>query len=197
MIFLEKFLNHYIHLDPASKDRSKKLYDKKILIHLLGIDCYLLLIFQSDGAHLTLHSTLPMNDADVVIRATPLSLLQLKLSKNRRALFAKTVTIEGDMVLAQQLSDFFDGIEVDWEEYFSKIVGDFPAHQTGKIIHHFKKSAASFYEKFTTQLNEYLHEEMNFFPPKEALQDFYQDIDDFRLHIDRLSVRIKQLEKRL
>jgi len=193
MMFLEKLLNQYLALDPASQDRAKNLYGKNFKINLTGINIILLLTFDNNGAHLIINPKL-VDEFDLTITATPLSLLQLKLAKNRRKFFANSVTVEGDMLLAQQLTDFFDGIQIDWEEYFSKIVGDLPASQTGILFKKFNKTAKILFEKLTAQVNEYLHEEINLFPSKEELQDFYSDVDTFRMDTDRLAEKFRLFE---
>ena len=49
---------------------------------------------------------------------------------------------------------------------------------------------------YKRQVNEYVHEEAEFFPAREALQDFFQDIDTLRMDADRLEARVERLLKK-
>jgi len=193
MIFLEKLLNQFLAFDPASKDRAKILRGKKIKIELIGVNSCFVIIFNEK--HISINKSMH-EESDLTIRATPLNLLQLKLSRDRRQLFRERIVIEGDMSLAQKLTDFFDGIEIDWEEHFSKIIGDMPAYHAGRFVRRMKEAGRTLQERIIKQFNEYLHEEIQFFPPREALNDFFHDIDAFCMSVDRLTARIKFLGER-
>ncbi|MDX1901591.1 MAG: SCP2 sterol-binding domain-containing protein [Gammaproteobacteria bacterium] len=218
--FLESTLNYYLNLDPASRERARDLVGKKIVIDLIGTGLLFQMVFlghsesfchprsschprESGDPEILCKILDPRfrgddkksgdDESDLTIRATPLSLLQLKLSKSRRQILAERVTVEGDMTLAQKFTDFFDEIDIDWEEIFSKWFGDVPAYHAMRMVKRLTEMGKNISGSLTQQLNEYLHEEIKHFPAKEALEDFYQDVDDFRSAVDRLSARVQQL----
>lgn len=206
MSFLERSLNRYLNLDPAFSDRARDLVGKKIVIELVGTGVTLLMAFDRGGVILRniVPNDLPMNSGrsfvaknapqddktDLIIRATPISLLQMKFSQSR-----PNIEIIGDAFLAQQFNQLFEEMDIDWEEILSKYIGDSPAYHTMQIFKRFKKTGKEVCDSLTRQFSEYLHEEINHFPAKEALQDFYQDVDEFVFAVDRLSARLKKLEE--
>lgn len=188
---LEKALNRYLALDPESSLRLQRLEQKTITIELPALKLCFQLSVHGKKIHLSAGETVT---AEIKIRGTPLNLLALALSRDKKqSFFADTVSIEGDAELGQQIINLFDQLEIDWEEHLSQVIGDLPAHEVGR----FSKSLFAWGKKAQTSLmqdvREYLHEEKAWFPPAEALEDFFCEIDELRLDVDRLEARVRQL----
>lgn len=189
---LQSILNHYLALDPESASRLLNMQNKSVKIELLDVNLIFQLIFTSDEIQLKTNDFIPAN---ATIRGTPISLMHMAISKdNRKKFFEDDVTIEGDVALGQKVIDLFDSLEIDWEEYLSHWIGDIPAHQTGRVVRHFKNFTQQFRKTITQNMNEYVHEEVNLCPPREALQDFFHDVDNLRMDTDRLEARIAKLQ---
>ena len=45
--------------------------------------------------------------------------------------------------------------------------------------------------------DEFVHEEMKWLPAREALQDFFNDIDTLRMDVDRIEAKIQHLNVKL
>ncbi len=189
---LQKALNHYLSLDPESAHKLQGLNHKVVTIELSGINISFQLYFIENQISIKHENFL---QANTIIKGTPLRLLQMSLSKNRKQFFADDVAIEGDLELGQQVIDLFDQLEIDWEEYLSQWVGDVPAHQIGRLARGIKQWTEKTRQIFCENMNEYIHEEIEFFPPKEALNDFFEDIDILRMDADRIEARMQILEK--
>jgi ubiquinone biosynthesis protein UbiJ len=189
---LEAAINRYLSLDPESHARLLALDDKLITIELLAVSYTLPL--KIAGGRIVILSE-PPEKPDVVIRGTPLSLLHMSLSEDRKQFFADDVQIEGNLELGQQIIDLFDEMEIDWEEHTSRVIGDIPAHQVGRFIKEAKAMIQRAKDSLTQNINEYVHEEKLIFPPKEALYDFFNDIDLLRMDADRLEARVMRLKK--
>lgn len=189
---LETAINRYLSLDPESHARLFALDGKLITIELLAISYTLPL--KIVGGKIVILSESP-EKPDVVIRGTPLSLLHMSLSEDRKQFFADDVQIEGDLELGQQIIDLFDEMEIDWEEHTSRVIGDIPAHQFGRFIKEAKAMMQRAKDSLMQNINEYVHEEKLIFPPKEALHDFFNDIDLLRMDADRLEARVMRLKK--
>lgn len=188
--FLQNLLNKFLHLDPESKYRIQPLQGKVVTIKLLGLNFDFQLIFHPDNIELkTSHFLQP----DTIIKGTPLTLLHMTLSKDRKSFFAEDVSIEGDLELGQAVIDLFDALDIDFEEYLSYFIGDIPSHQLGRLFNRVKnlnkRARATLFEN----MNEYLHEESNLFPAVEALNDFFHDVDTLRMDVDRIEARIQNL----
>ena len=191
---IDKILNAWLKLDPESSQKIKRLQGKVVSINLLGVNINCQMIFQDDKVSLRWHDFLP---EDLTISGTPLRLLQLKFTKDRKSFFSDDVTLKGDMTLAQDVLSIFDEWHPDLEEFASHWIGDIPAHKSGKLLRNLCKTAHDFKERIFDNFEEYLHEEIAICPPKEELQDFFADIDDLRLQVDRLEAKILTLRGRL
>ncbi len=192
---LQKALNAYLALDPESKQRLLKLQGKTVTLELLGTGVMFHLVFTEKEI---LVQTGELLTADTVIKGTPLRLVHMALSRdNRKKFFEDDVSIEGNAELGQEVIELFDHLEIDWEEQLSHWIGDTPAFHLGRLGRKLKAWSQKTREILLQDVNEYVHEEVNFFPPREALQDFFQDIDVLRLDVDRLEARVHLLQKML
>lgn len=186
----EALLNRYLALDPESQHRLAALDGKLIKIELTPTPIVLNLSIQSGKIHL---NNEVVDQPDVLIKGTPLSLLHMSMAKDRKQFFSDDVSIEGNLELGQQIIDLFDTLEIDWEEHLSKIMGDVSSHQLGRLARGVKDVMNRFQESLLQNVNEYVHEEALIFPPREALNDFFNDIDVLRMDADRLEARVKRL----
>jgi ubiquinone biosynthesis protein UbiJ len=192
---LQKALNAYLALDPESKRRIADLDGKVVTLELLATNVVLHLFF-ADGA-IQIQPGKPVL-ADTIIKGTPLRLLHLALTREQRQqFFSDDVSIQGNLELGQLVIDLFDHLEIDWEELLSRCIGDIPAHHVGRIADKFKSWTRMTRKIFSQDVSEYVHEEIDLFPPREALKDFYQDVDAMRMDTDRLEAKIKHLQKTL
>jgi ubiquinone biosynthesis protein UbiJ len=190
MKLIQSALNRYLSLDPESSGRVNALRGKKVLIECFFQDKkaeVFSLKFSEKEIEVTRH---PEETPDIIIKGTPISLLRMSLSKDKKKFFSDDVTIEGDLESGQQVIDLFDQLEIDWEEYLSKCVGDVPAHHVGNVVRDMKKFSKKFRDIMLRNVNEYVHEETEWFPTKEALQDFFAEIDKLRMDVDRLEARV-------
>jgi ubiquinone biosynthesis accessory factor UbiJ len=188
---LQKALNAYLALDPETVARLETMQGKLVKIELLAVNLEFYLAFQANSIQVMTESLAAPN---TIIKGTPLRLLQMAITKkNRQQFFSDDITIEGDLDLGQKVNELFDHLDIDWEEHLSKLIGDIPANFIGR----FAKQALAFNQQLRETLcldiNEYVHEEINWFPSKEALNDFFQDIDNIRMDVDRLDARIQHL----
>lgn len=124
--WLEKAINRYLALDPESQHRIAQLKNKVVTMELLGVPLTLQLFFSDKTIQLKWENFV---EPDLTIRGTPLNLLHMSLAppKKRKAFFAEDVIVEGNMELAQQVLAIFSELEIDWEDYFSRWIGDIPA----------------------------------------------------------------------
>jgi ubiquinone biosynthesis protein UbiJ len=193
---LEKALNRYLALDPESKRRIACLNNKKVTIELLHTPLIVQLNFVNETIHVNWQATC---NADIIIKGTPLNLLQLSVtpSAKRQRFFAEDVSVEGNMELAQSVLAIFDELEIDWEEFISEWLGDVSAHQLGRFARGIKGFGQRMRRTLARNVNEYVHEEINLFPPTDALQDFFHEVDELRMDLDRLEARTDSLSGKI
>lgn len=190
---LEKAINRYLALDSESRTRMALLEGKVVTLELRGISLTVQMLFIDKTIQLKWDD---FSEADLTIRGTPLNLIHLSLAPDQRQrFFAEDVVLEGNIELAQQVFAIFDELEIDWEEYISKWTGDVPAYQAGRFLRDLKRVGLRIRKTVSYNLNEYLHEEINFFPPVEQLENFFHDVDELRMDVDRLDARIQKLKE--
>lgn len=191
LAILNEAINAYLQLDPTSLSRLKKLEKKAILIELLPFNYFFYVELTDNKIILTKDSIYPIA---ATIRGTPLQMTAVMIAKdNRHQFFAEDIKIEGDAEIAQSVINLFDELQIDWEEYLSQLVGDVPSHHIGR----FAKSAMNWLKKSknTLRLNisDYLQEEIKCYPPKEEVENFYHEVDELRMAVDRLEARLRSV----
>lgn len=188
--WLEKILMKSLALDPESAARIQKLAGRVVKIELKGTPVRFQMIFKEGGVEWLWENFVP---EDLLIAATPLSFLQLKTARGREGFSSGDVTVTGNMLLAQEVMALFDQFDPDWEEWLSGWVGDVPAHSAGRLVRRIRGFAREAGQRLAGNVSEYLQEEAALCPPRRALQDFYRDVDDLRLSLDRLEARLTRL----
>lgn len=192
---LAKAINSYLRLDPESKPRLEKLRGKIIAIEFEPLSFTCQCVFDVHGVDIQAHT---IAAADTTIRGTPLQMLGTMLAHDKRQrFFADDLSIEGDAELGQQVVELFDALQIDWEEYLSHLVGDIPAYHAGNYLRKMKNWLGHADDSLTQNINEFVHEETNWLPSREALQDFFTDIDTLHTNVDRIEARIKKLSTQL
>jgi ubiquinone biosynthesis protein UbiJ len=127
-----------------------------------------------------------------------MQLMGALIDKERRhQFFADDLTIEGDAEFAQQVINLFDQVSIDWEEHASRIIGDVPAYQLSKLVSGVRGWLKKTSSNLKQDASDYLHEEAEWFPTREELQEFFSDIDNIRMDTDRLEARIAHVKSQL
>lgn len=192
---IEQSLNAYLQQDPRSKQRLKKLANKSIQITLQPFELSFYCQFSDERIFV---STDTLESISATIEGTPLQLLGAMIDKERRRqFFAEDLQMSGDAELAQAFVDLFDKVHIDWEEHASRLFGDASTHHMSQFASHvrgwFKKTT----KHLQVDISDYLHEEKEWFPIREDLQDFFSDIDQLRMDTDRLEARINLINAAL
>lgn len=189
---LNKVINAYLDLDPESSQRIRQLQGKAITIEFLPFHFTFQCAF--DENRMQLHADGKM-ETDTTIRGTPIQMLSMMITKDdRQRFFAEDIMIEGNAEFGQQVIELFDNMHIDWEEYMSHFIGDIPAYQAGRIFKNVSSWFGEAKKSFTENINEYIHEETRWLPAREALQDFFIEIDTLRMDTDRMEAKLKNLQ---
>jgi ubiquinone biosynthesis protein UbiJ len=191
---IEKSLNCYLTLDPESAARMKKLIGKTVSIEMQTHLPLPILFLYFDERNIRVLTETP-EKIDIKIKGTPLSLLRMSFTKDKKKFFSDDVSIEGNLELGQHVIDLFDQLEIDWEEHASHWIGDVPAHQVGRAVRSLKDVSQRLRQSLLRNINEYVHEEVDLFPPLEAVQDFFTEVDVIRMDVDRLEARLLKLKR--
>ncbi|PJE08039.1 SCP2 sterol-binding domain-containing protein [Legionella sp.] len=189
---LQKAINHALALDESMPAKISALHGKvlEIIVAPLGVNFYI--AFQHEELQL-LHDY--DGRPDTIIHSSPLGLIRLSFlpASQARSLFNDKIRMSGDVELGQQVKKLFDELDIDWEGHLAHFTGDVVAHQIGSVFRQglaFKKQLG---DSLRHNLSDYLHEELRLFPPREEIEDFFNDIDKLALDVERLQAHINQL----
>lgn len=192
---IQNALNRYIKLDPNSLKRIKSLQGKHVTICLSPFKTHFQVGFTETEIKLMAGES---EQTNIKIIGTPLQLMALAFTpKERHRFFAEDVSIEGNVVIANEVIQLFDQLDIDWEDEFARRLGDVPSYYMSDFFRRIKSLGEHVDESFTRNINEYLHEEINLLPDKNALETFYQEVDSLRMDVDRLEQRIQQIKNQM
>lgn len=188
---LETLLNQVIQLDPVSLHNLAKLTGKVIRIELRGLNLDFFIFPSGEG--LTIQSETDRN-VDVTISGAPFSLMVLFFDKNALPATHPDILIQGDIGSIHQLSAILRGLEIDWEEQLSRILGDISAHKINHLFNQTQEYAQDRLHSFQANCSEYLQEEIRLLPSATEVIYFMNQIDNLRDDIERLEKRLQRLQ---
>jgi ubiquinone biosynthesis protein UbiJ len=192
LIPFEKAINQALKLDESLLQQLQDLQGKVLLLIITPLSLSFFIHFTAEKvALLETYEDTP----DTTIESSPLGLIRLTLlpPSKARSLFNDTITISGDVELGNRIKQIFDTIDIDWEGHIAHFTGDAVAHQIGSIARQGLSFAKSVKNSFTRNMTSYLHEEVRLFPSREEINDFFNDIDELVLHVERIEAHVHQL----
>lgn len=193
---LEQLINGLIRLDANSATRLANYHGRVIAIEILGIGLTLYFVPQHDGQLQLLGSI--EGKPDCILSGAPLDLMRSGDSSQGAAqLFAGRVSIHGDSELAHRFGEILGGLDIDWEEQLSRLVGDVAAHEVGVHARRLGRWASASGQTLSRDLAEYLTEEARLLPTRYECEEFLAGVDQLRDDAERLAARIARLQKRL
>ncbi len=189
---IEKLLNRYLQLDTENFTRLQKLVGKTLAIELAGLELTFYLVISGRG--LQFSETIPY-PADAHVRGMPFSLVSLLVSSDPLTpIRSGDITITGDLEFVQQLQQWLKNLNIDWEAQLAHYLGDNISTKIADCFYEVKDWQQTNKRILTQNFSEYLQEEIRYFPPREEIYDFSQDIAELRLATDRLQARMQRLE---
>jgi len=189
---IELPLNRALQLDEHTLNSVVALKGKIIGIDLQVLNLQFYLAPNDDGIQVLSEIE---QEPDTTIRGTPLSLLHVAITKERDALIKGDVTIDGDMQLGQKFQRILNGLDIDWEEPLSKIMGDVAAHQVGEAIRGFAEFGRMALSSLSQSTAEYYQEETQDIVTSTELDRFNNGVDQLRADVDRMEARLSKLKE--
>ena len=183
--------NNYIALDPEAPDKLKAFDGKLICIEIRGLNRNLYLSV-SDSAITVIGEM--VGEPDTTISGSPAALFKLGLHRDSAPLFfSGEVEIRGDTRLGRQFKSLLADMEIDWEEYLSRLTGDIAAHRIFGVLHELGKWSSLAANNLRDDISEYLQEESRDVVTGVEIDSFNRQVDELRDDADRLEARIKRL----
>ncbi|HAT1923878.1 TPA: SCP2 domain-containing protein [Legionella pneumophila] len=189
---LQTAINTAMKLDELMPQKLQKLDGKtlEMVITPLNVNFY---IRFKEGEMQLLHRI--DGRPDTIIHSNPMGLIRLSLlpASKARSLFNDKIRISGDIELGQHIKKLFDEIDIDWEGHLAHFTGDVVAHQIGSFVRKGLEFKNQFNTSMQQNITEFLQEELRIFPSRNELEDFFAEVDELVLSVDRLQAHINNL----
>ena len=192
LLALQKAINCAFALDEGMPVKILPLEGKVLEVVINPLNTYFFLTFQDSKVKLlAYYEGVP----DTIIHSNPLGLIRLSLlpASKLRSVFNDNIRISGDVELGQQVKALFDSIEIDWEGHLAHFTGDVVAHQIGSWVRGGRAFNRRVLSSFKRSMTEYLQEERKLVPNPQEVQDFFHDVDELVLRLERLVAHFNQL----
>lgn len=185
---LEKLINTALRYDPGTRIALGNLADQVLAINVTAPAFTIYLTPDEQGLRLMGHWE---GEVHTQLRGSLPALLQL--ARSERTSFADSgVEVIGNTGLLVDLQRLLKNLDIDWEEALSELLGDVVGHQGAGMIRTGVNYARDRTSETKRLISEFLTEELQTLPSRNELEDFYQDVDELRLQVDRLEARMKQ-----
>ena len=180
----ESMLNAALAQDPGSQARCQTLLGKVMQVSVTdwSIDCYVIV-----GENRLLLSDSYQGNVDVSLLGSGFSLLRLLRSGDARgSLQGESLTLSGDMHVAQGIQGVLSDLDIDWQGLIARYTGDAFAHELGEVGRSGLRFGRRFLRKMRVDLADGIHEELALAPARAAVDDFCDQVDQLRFDADRL-----------
>lgn len=135
-------------------------------------------------------------DPDICITGSLLTLARMAGSGDANTVRDGSLELTGDAETAQAFQDLLAAARPDFEEGVSKVVGDAAAHSLGVVSRGVRRWARDARSTMGANIREYLQEESRDVPSRYEVERFAKRVGTIRDDVDRLAVRVSQLEER-
>ncbi|MFV8819068.1 ubiquinone biosynthesis accessory factor UbiJ [Haliea sp. E17] len=112
------------------------------------------------------------------------------------ALINGGLELRGDSAALIELQKIIAGLDPDWEAPLVNTLGDVAGHQVAQMLRGGFRWGRQAGAGLSRQLAEFIQEEARLTPPRLELEDFYRDVQDLCLRVDRLNSRIARLRRK-
>jgi ubiquinone biosynthesis protein UbiJ len=192
---LQLAINKAMALDEQLPSKLQALDGKVVRLVIAPLDVSFFIRFANGELQLLDNYD---GQVDTTIRSSPLGLIRLSLlpASKARSLFNDKIRISGDVELGQKIKQLFDELDIDWEGHLAHFTGDVVAYQLGSLVRKGLALTHSVTDSMRQNVTEYLQEELRFSPSRDELVDFYKDVDELSLAVERLYARVTHLQRR-
>lgn len=105
--------------------------------------------------------------------------------------------LEGNSGPLIELQQILGRLDLDWEAPLVETLGDVAGHQLAEVLRAGFSWGRDAGASLTRQLDEFIHEEARLSPPRLELEDFYRDVRELGLRVERLQSRAARLRRRI
>ncbi|MEP5568251.1 MAG: SCP2 sterol-binding domain-containing protein [Halioglobus sp.] len=191
----EAALNRALELAPAGTAALAELDDSVFALHCTAptVDVYL----EPQGKSIRL---MGIYDGPITtsIRGEASEFAALATASDpAAALINGNLELHGDSAPLIELQRVLSQLDIDWEAPLVGALGDVAGHQLAEMLRGVFSWSKQASASFGRQLEEFIHEEARLSPPRLELEDFYKDVQQLGLRVERLESRTARLRQRL
>lgn len=190
---LQAAVRRALEYDPDTRERIRALDGRVVEIVFTGLEQTLCVTIDQDAV---LFARTAPREPDLRLKGTPMAFARYLMAPDRVELAESGIKIEGDIGLAQRFVGVLRQLDIDWEEWASRYVGDVAAYRAGRLAEGVRDWARSSSRQFRRDVAEYLQEEARLLAPRERVNRLMNDIDATRSDVERLAQRIKRLRNK-
>ncbi len=189
---LEDAGNRILRLDPATLAGLGTLHGRVVCLSFTDLATSVYLQPSEAGLHvLNSYAGTP----DVTLTGRLPAFARLSLGAQPGLFFSGDLSISGDVELGHRFQRVLEGLDIDWEEQLSRVVGDVAAHALGNMARDARAWARQAAATLGQDVAEYLTEERRDLAPRQVVEPFLQAVDTLRADVDRLTQRIERLQR--
>jgi len=188
----EKLINAALAYDPATRRRLARLAGRVLAVRISAPALDIYLMPEDEGLCLMANW---QGEVDTEISGSLLALLQLANTEPHNLKYSG-VSAMGDLHLLAELQQILKTLDIDWEEILSQFTGDIIGHQSAALLRAKFQFAARRAVSVQRLASDFITEEIKLLPSQPELEDFYQQVDELRLALDRASARVEKLLKK-
>ncbi len=190
-VALERAIEAVLRLDPDMRAKLAALDGKLVRFEVAAPDVDVVLGFV-DG-RVTVPSA---HDAEVdaTVAGTLRSLLSLSASND--ALLKGEVRMSGDISVGVVLRDAVKGLDVDWQERLSPLLGDSVVHRLDRAAGSLRGWVSRSRGAMRENARDWFQDEAELVATHDEVEGFAREVDVLREAADRLAARLALLERR-
>jgi ubiquinone biosynthesis protein UbiJ len=136
-----------------------------------------------------------VENPDAIISGSLVNLARLAGSDPEDVIRDGHVSISGDADIAENFQTLLALTRPDWEEELSKVTGDALAHEAGRVFRGVAGWAARARHSLGRSVAEYLSEESRDLVATTELKEFYADVDQLAMNVERAEARLRIIKE--
>lgn len=192
---LEHAVNRALQLDRLAAEKLGDLEGEVFRLQCTqpAVDFYLL----PEAGRVRL---LGFHDGEVTtaIRGTARDFADLATASDpAAALINGNIALDGDSGPLMDLQRILSRLDLDWEAPLVDTLGDVAGHQLAEGLRGLFGWGRQAGESILRQLEEFIHEEARLAPPRQEVEDFYDDVEKLNQRVERLAAKASRLAARL
>lgn len=189
---LEDVGNRVLRLDPDTLAKLGALHGRVVCLTFTDLQTSIYLQPSESGLRvLHAYEGVP----PVTLSGRLPAFARLSLGAQPGLFLSGDLTLSGDVELGHRFQRVLEGLDIDWEEQLSRVVGDVAAHAVGNAVRDARAWGRQAASTFGQDMAEYLVHERRDLPPRPAVESFLQAVDILRADVDRLTQRITRLQR--